>query len=86
MGRAVGVDLGTAVRPQQSADADSAPAGTPDDRNSEAVRVLKDRWRRAMAELDNLRKRFERQLAGHEHEPRPPAEQATTKEQDSPEG
>ncbi len=30
---------------------------------AEAEDALEDRWRRAVAELDNLRKRFERQLA-----------------------
>jgi molecular chaperone GrpE len=39
------------------ADADSAPAGA-----APSVAELEDRWRRAVAELDNVRKRFERQL------------------------
>ncbi|MEH0826108.1 MULTISPECIES: nucleotide exchange factor GrpE [unclassified Micromonospora] len=49
------------------ADANTAPAGTPagpDPRDAgPTVAELEDRWRRAVAELDNLRKRFERQLA-----------------------
>lgn len=40
-------------RPQVPADAGAGPG----------VAELEDRWRRAVAELDNLRKRFERQLA-----------------------
>jgi molecular chaperone GrpE len=47
---------------QGPADADPAPAGTPADRGPN-VAELDDRWRRAVAELDNTRKRFERQLA-----------------------
>ncbi|ASW57197.1 nucleotide exchange factor GrpE [Plantactinospora sp. KBS50] len=47
--------------------ADSAPAGTTAGPGARAagptVTELEDRWRRAVAELDNLRKRFERQLA-----------------------
>jgi molecular chaperone GrpE len=42
------------------ADADPTAAGAP---AGPSVAELEDRWRRAVAELDNLRKRFERQLA-----------------------
>jgi molecular chaperone GrpE len=42
------------------ADADPAAAGAP---AGPSVAELEDRWRRAVAELDNVRKRFERQLA-----------------------
>jgi molecular chaperone GrpE len=49
-------------RPQVPADAHPAPAGTPDP-SAPTVAELEDRWRRAVAELDNVRKRFERQLA-----------------------
>jgi molecular chaperone GrpE len=45
-------------RPPAPADADPAPAG-----QGPSVAELEDRWRRAVAELDNVRKRFERQLA-----------------------
>jgi molecular chaperone GrpE len=44
------------------ADATTAPAGAPADGGPTAAE-LEDRWRRAVAELDNARKRFERQLA-----------------------
>lgn len=48
--------------------ADAAVAGTPataepDRSQSGVVELLEDRWRRAVAELDNTRKRYERQLA-----------------------
>jgi molecular chaperone GrpE len=62
-------DAGAAGRQQPSvpADANTAPAGTPaepDKRDAgPTIAELEDRWRRAVAELDNLRKRFERQLA-----------------------
>jgi molecular chaperone GrpE len=49
-------------RPAVPADASSAPAGTPA-APGPSVAELEDRWRRAVAELDNVRKRFERQLA-----------------------
>jgi molecular chaperone GrpE len=42
------------------ADASTAAAGAP---AGPSVAELEDRWRRAVAELDNVRKRFERQLA-----------------------
>ena len=42
------------------ADASTATAGAP---AGPSVAELEDRWRRAVAELDNVRKRFERQLA-----------------------
>jgi molecular chaperone GrpE len=42
------------------AGADPAAAGAP---AGPSVAELEDRWRRAVAELDNVRKRFERQLA-----------------------
>jgi molecular chaperone GrpE len=44
------------------AGADMAPADTPAPPGPSVVE-LEDRWRRAVAELDNVRKRFERQLA-----------------------
>jgi molecular chaperone GrpE len=44
------------------AGADMAPADTPAPHGPSVVE-LEDRWRRAVAELDNVRKRFERQLA-----------------------
>jgi molecular chaperone GrpE len=47
---------------QGPADADAAPAGTQADQGP-SVAELDDRWRRAVAELDNTRKRFEGQLA-----------------------
>ena len=43
-------------------DATSTSAGTPPGEGP-SVAELEDRWRRAVAELDNVRKRFERQLA-----------------------
>jgi molecular chaperone GrpE len=56
----------TAAQAEALADADTAPAGTPAARDTPdagpTVAELEDRWRRAVAELDNLRKRFERQL------------------------
>ncbi|MFJ1543258.1 nucleotide exchange factor GrpE [Micromonospora chalcea] len=48
--------------PRVPADAHTAPAGIPAGQGPSAAE-LEDRWRRAVAELDNLRKRFERQLA-----------------------
>jgi molecular chaperone GrpE len=53
-------------RPRVPADAEQAPAGVPaadPTGPGPSVAELEDRWRRAVAELDNLRKRFERQLA-----------------------
>jgi molecular chaperone GrpE len=44
------------------AGADRASAATPVPQGPSVVE-LEDRWRRAVAELDNVRKRFERQLA-----------------------
>src|SRR4051794_4236243 len=62
-------DAETAAQPSELAGADAAPTGTPagPDPQDQASTVaeLEDRWRRAVAELDNLRKRFERQLAEH---------------------
>jgi molecular chaperone GrpE len=49
-------------RPVVPADADMASAGAPAGPGP-SVAELEDRWRRAAAELDNVRKRFERQLA-----------------------
>jgi molecular chaperone GrpE len=43
-------------------DPDPGSAGTPAGQGP-SVAELEDRWRRAVAELDNVRKRFERQLA-----------------------
>src|SRR4051794_14517071 len=58
---------GTPQQPSVPAGADTAPAGSPagpgQGNGAPAVADLEDRWRRAVAELDNLRKRFERQLA-----------------------
>src|SRR3954454_3982647 len=48
--------------PAVPADADVAAAGAPAGPGP-SVAELEDRWRRAVAELDNVRKRFERQLA-----------------------
>lgn len=56
--RTVPVDVGPASSDTRPATAAGASAG---ERPSEAE--LEDRWRRAVADLDNLRKRFERQLA-----------------------
>jgi molecular chaperone GrpE len=39
------------------------PAGVPDDESATVVAELEDRWRRALADLDNLRKRYARELA-----------------------
>ena len=56
-------------RPAGPADAGSVPAGepagtpAPPARPGPSVAELEDRWRRGVAELDNVRKRFERQLA-----------------------
>jgi molecular chaperone GrpE len=44
--------------------ATAEPVVAPDDRDEELAR-LEDRWRRAVADLDNLRKRYAREL---EHE------------------
>jgi molecular chaperone GrpE len=41
---------------------DATPAGPPADDTGPDVAELEDRWRRAVAELENVRKRFERQL------------------------
>ena len=53
--------------PSVPAEAKTAPAGTPAEPDTRdagpTIAELEDRWRRAVAELDNLRKRFERQLA-----------------------
>jgi molecular chaperone GrpE len=49
-------------RPAVPADADMASAGAPAGPGP-SVAELEDRWRRAVAELENVRKRFERQLA-----------------------
>jgi molecular chaperone GrpE len=54
------VDERTAV----PAGADPAAAGTAPPEGP-SVAELEDRWRRAVAELDNVRKRFERQLTEH---------------------
>ena len=48
-------------RPAVPAGADPVPAGTTAPPGP-TVAELEDRWRRAVAELDNVRKRFERQL------------------------
>jgi molecular chaperone GrpE len=53
---------GAQVLDERPAGADMAPAGAPAGHGPSAAE-LEDRWRRAVAELDNLRKRFERQLA-----------------------
>ncbi|KUL29682.1 nucleotide exchange factor GrpE [Actinoplanes awajinensis] len=57
----------TAAQARVPADADTAPGGTraePDPRDAgPTIAQLEDRWRRTVAELDNLRKRFKRQLA-----------------------
>src|SRR3954454_23612612 len=53
---------GAQVVDERPAGADMAPAGAPAGHGPSAAE-LEDRWRRAVAELDNLRKRFERQLA-----------------------
>jgi molecular chaperone GrpE len=66
----------TPRQPSEPADADAPPAGAPAEPAEPAepdapdapdagptVAELEDRWRRAVAELHNLRKRFERQLA-----------------------
>ncbi|RZB19804.1 nucleotide exchange factor GrpE [Streptomyces sp. F001] len=37
-------------------------AGTPDDEYAAALKEVEDRWRRALADLDNLRKRHAREL------------------------
>jgi molecular chaperone GrpE len=52
-------------RPGVPADVGSAAAGSPAQPVSPGLSPaeLEDRWRRAVAELDNARKRFERQLA-----------------------
>ncbi|MET7390351.1 nucleotide exchange factor GrpE [Streptomyces sp. NPDC005529] len=42
-------------------DAASGPA-VPDDENAQALKDVEDRWRRALADLDNLRKRHAREL------------------------
>ena len=49
-------------RPVAAAGAEPAPAG-PAAPAGPTVAELEDRWRRAVAELDNVRKRFERQVA-----------------------
>ena len=49
-------------RSPESADAVTAPAGTPAPDEPGVVELLEDRWRRAVADLDNTRKRYERQL------------------------
>jgi molecular chaperone GrpE len=58
---------GTPRQPSVPADAHVAPAGAPaapfPQDQGPVVEELEDRWRRTVAELDNLRKRFERQLA-----------------------
>ncbi|HEX5200909.1 nucleotide exchange factor GrpE [Paractinoplanes rhizophilus] len=59
-------DADAAAQADVPAGADTAPAGTPAEPGTRdagpTVLELEDRWRRAVAELDNLRKRFERQL------------------------
>ena len=46
----------------EPAGAVTAPADTPAHGEPGVVELLEDRWRRAVAELDNTRKRYERQL------------------------
>ena len=48
-------------QPQEPAGA-TASAGTAGTAQPGAVELLEDRWRRAVAELENTRKRYERQL------------------------
>jgi molecular chaperone GrpE len=45
----------------QAAETASAPVASPSDSDAELAR-LEDRWRRAVADLDNLRKRYAREL------------------------
>ncbi|MEV8090583.1 nucleotide exchange factor GrpE [Streptomyces nigra] len=58
-----GSPAGTAPDPDEGPGADAAggPAPTEDDHAAE-LRELEDRWRRALADLDNLRKRHAREL------------------------
>ncbi|MFF0510265.1 nucleotide exchange factor GrpE [Streptomyces sp. NPDC004250] len=54
-----------APRPEAAHDAsapDAEPAEPADDEYATAVQELEDRWRRALADLDNLRKRHAREL------------------------
>jgi molecular chaperone GrpE len=44
-------------------DADATPAGTTTTPTEDTVAILEDRLRRALADLDNLRKRYEREVA-----------------------
>ncbi|MFE2217432.1 nucleotide exchange factor GrpE [Streptomyces canus] len=51
---------------EQAEPGPDAATGTaaPDDESSAALREAEDRWRRALADLDNLRKRHARELKG----------------------
>ena len=56
---------GPPLRPQATADEarpDAAGPASAADEHAAAVRELEDRWRRALADLDNLRKRHAREL------------------------
>lgn len=53
----------TTERDRAQAGENAAAAGTPAAAAPGVVELLEDRWRRAVAELDNTRKRYERQLA-----------------------
>ncbi|MFF6895205.1 nucleotide exchange factor GrpE [Streptomyces microflavus] len=56
---------GPPLRPQTTADETRPEAAGPAsaaDEHASAVRELEDRWRRALADLDNLRKRHAREL------------------------
>src|SRR5690242_16140020 len=60
-----GTGADAAARPDTEAEGRANAEGRVDAEAEAMVAELRDRWQRAQADLDNTRKRYERQLADH---------------------